>query len=121
MKVSVPFLSSILERNVLIHNYRIWCTNEFKSQKAILDKAKEQAPELYNSCISMLKAMIELCSLAGLDEGQAEQEVNEIEGQGEAPEEIPGEEGAPKEHACPNCGHQKEAAPEEGSPQAPQS
>ena len=87
----------------------------FKSQKKILDKAKEQAPELYSSCINMLKAMIELCSLAGLDNsGEAEQEVNEIEGQGESPEEAPGAEGeqAPQDDACPNCGHTQEAPQE---------
>lgn len=90
----------------------------FKSQKQILDKAKDQAPELYDSCISMLKAMIELCSLAGIDQGQAEQDVNEIEGQSESPEEQPGSEGE-SEESCPNCGHQ-EAAPKEGSQKPPQ-
>jgi len=95
----------------------------FKGQKQILDKAKEQAPELYNSCIAMLRAMIELCSLAGIDQSQPEQEVNEIEGQGASPEEAPGAEGQPPEEACPNCGHGKQqpnAAPQEGSPEAPQ-
>jgi len=98
----------------------------FKSQKAILDKAKEQAPELYASCISLLKALIELCSLAGIDESQAEQDVNEIEGQGAAPEETPGAEGAPTEEApaedaCPNCGKpHDDAAPQEGPPGSPQ-
>lgn len=97
----------------------------FKAQKAILDKAKEQAPELYASCISMLKAMIELCSLAGIDEGQAEQDVNEIEGQGESPEEVPGEEDSQsQEKGCPNCGHsseqQEKEMPKEASPKSPQ-
>jgi hypothetical protein len=83
----------------------------FKSQKAILDKAKDQAPELYSSCISMLRAMIELCSLAGLDNsGEAEQEVNEIEGQSESPEEMPGTEEMPEQ----------EEMPEEASQKAPQ-
>ena len=63
----------------------------FKAQKPILDKAKQAAPELYDSCLKMLKAMIELCSLAGLDNAEeANQEVNEIEGQGA--EEVPAEE-----------------------------
>lgn len=96
----------------------------FKSQKAILDKAKDQAPELHDACIYMLKAMIELCSLAGLDNtGEAEQEVNEIEGQSEASAEQPGAEQPaeekspeptqeePKKEACPNCGHEKDKAP----------
>ena len=93
----------------------------FKGQKQILDKAKAQAPELHDACISMLRAMIELCSLAGIDQSQPEQEVNEIEG-GENPEEAPGSEGQPpnKEGPCPNCGHGKEktAAPQQGSPNA---
>jgi len=78
----------------------------FKSQKAILDKAKEQAPELHDACINMLKAMIELCSLAGIDESRAEQEVSEIEGQS-------GEEAQKPTEACPTCGKEdahKEAA-----------
>jgi len=69
--------------------------------------------------------MIELCSLAGINDGEAEQEVNEIEGQSTAPEETPGEEGtpaeAPAESACPSCGKpHDEAAPQEGPPGAPQ-
>ena len=84
----------------------------FKSQKNILDKAKDQAPELYSSCIQMLRAMIELCSLAGLDNsGEAEQEVNEIEGQSESPEEMPGAEEMPEE---------QEEMPEEASQNTPQ-
>jgi hypothetical protein len=101
----------------------------FKSQKKILDKAKEQAPELHEACISMLKAMIELCGLAGIDQSQPEQEVNEIEGQGENPEETANSQEMPQggasgesDESCPNCGHSKEkpAAPQEGSPKAPQ-
>jgi len=106
----------------------------FKSQKAILDKAKDQAPELYSSCISLLRALIELCSLAGIDGGEAEQEVNEIEG-GAVPEEQPGaeqefpQEEAPQEvpadDSCPNCGHsdkenEQPAVPKEGPFGAPQ-
>lgn len=101
----------------------------FKGQKKILDKAKEQAPELHDACISMLRAMIELCSLAGIDQSQPEQEVNEIEGQSENPEEAPGspetsaaQDSGDSEKPCENCGHEKAkpAAPQEGSPKAPQ-
>lgn len=96
--------------------------NAFKGQKAILDKAKEQAPELHDACIQMLRAMIELCSLAGIDQSQPEQEVNEIEGQSEAPQEAPGSEDS--EESCPSCGHTKEkeveAVPQEGPPEVPQ-
>lgn len=85
----------------------------FKGQKNILDKAKEQAPELHNACIGMLRAMIELCSLAGIDQSKPEQDVNEIEG-GDVPEE-----------ACPNCGHpnkedEQPEMPKGASPEAPQ-
>jgi len=99
--------------------------DSFKAQKQILDKAKEQAPQLYDSCLQMLRAMIELCSLAGLDNsGEAEQEVNEIEGQSEIPEEQPGSEQMPEEQdeeSCPNCGKpheekEKPAAPGGASP-----
>jgi hypothetical protein len=99
----------------------------FKAQKQILDKAKSQAPELYDACLMMLRSMIELCGLAGIDQSQPEQEVNEIEGQGENPEEMPGAESAPKEEpgvkeSCPNCGHQKEkpAVPKEEPQNPPQ-
>jgi hypothetical protein len=110
----------------------------FKGQKKILDKAKDQAPELYDACISMLRSMIELCSLAGIDQSQPEQDVNEIEGQGEAPTETPGAEGQPQEteeapspengyaapegdgtdeseESCPNCGHPKDDVTPEDS------
>lgn len=48
----------------------------FKANKQILEKAKEQAPELYSSTIAMLKAMIEMAKQLGLgnDVEQAEQE-----------------------------------------------
>jgi hypothetical protein len=90
----------------------------FKAQKSILDKAKVSAPELYDSCLQMLRAMIELCSLVGLNNaGEAEQEVNEIEGQSENPEEQPGSEETPQEDkdSCPNCGHEKAPPKEEGA------
>jgi hypothetical protein len=100
----------------------------FKGQKKILDKAKEQAPELHSACISLLKALIELCSLAGIDESQAEQDVNEIEG-GDVPEEAAGSQemsqdgsSSESEEPCPNCGHEKSkhAVPKEEPQQAPQ-
>jgi hypothetical protein len=115
-----PRLDEVLKEGLDVHSDNIQkekviqlvgqALEGFKSQKNILDKAKEQAPDLYGACIDMLRAMIELCSLAGLDNsGEAEQEVNEIEGQSEAPEEKPGSEEMPKE-----------AAPKEGSPKPPQ-
>ncbi len=38
----------------------------FKANKASLEATKEQNQALYNSCIQMLKSMIELCKLLGL-------------------------------------------------------
>ena len=48
----------------------------FKASKQVLEKAKEQAPELYTSTIMMLKAMIEMAKQLGLgaDVQQAEQD-----------------------------------------------
>jgi len=43
----------------------------FKSCKMILERAKTEAPQLYTSSISMLKAMIEMAKLLGLDQDQA--------------------------------------------------
>ena len=39
----------------------------FKANKAALEESKEQNQGLYNSCIQMLKSMIELCKLLGLE------------------------------------------------------
>ncbi len=45
----------------------------FKACKGILEKSKLQAPQLYESSIAMLKAMIEMCKMLGLDqEAQAD-------------------------------------------------
>lgn len=41
----------------------------FKTQRHILERAKEQAPELYNSSIKMLRAMIEMAKLLGFGDG----------------------------------------------------
>lgn len=48
----------------------------FKANKKILEKAKEQAPQLYESTIAMLKAMIEMAKMLGLgsDESQGSEE-----------------------------------------------
>lgn len=64
----------------------------FKANKQILEKAKEQAPDLYNSTIAMLKAMIEMAKQLGLGQEVAQEEAAQD----------------------PN------AAPEEGAAQAPQ-
>jgi len=43
----------------------------FKGCKMILERAKTEAPQLYTSSLSMLKAMIEMAKLLGLDQDQA--------------------------------------------------
>lgn len=48
----------------------------FKACKGILEKAKAQAPQLYDSSIAMLRAMIEMAKMLGLD-----QEANAPDGQ----------------------------------------
>lgn len=80
----------------------------FKANKEILEKAKERAPELYNSCISMLKAMIEMAKMLGL--GQEQSQPSE-----EAPQEAPSEE--PKEDATQP--KSDPAAPQEGAASFP--
>lgn len=44
----------------------------FKACKPILEKAKEQAPQLYEASISMLKAMIEMAKMLGIGQETAE-------------------------------------------------
>lgn len=50
----------------------------FKASKQVLETAKQQAPELYNASIMMLKAMIEMARMLGMGGGQAA--VQEIAG-----------------------------------------
>lgn len=54
----------------------------FKASKQIIEKAQQQAPQLYQSSIMMLKAMIEMAKMLGLDkEGAPTPEGNPLEGQ----------------------------------------
>jgi hypothetical protein len=71
----------------------------FKANKASLEATKEQNQPLYNSCIQMLKSMIELCKLLGL-------EPNMAAGQEQPPQAAPQE--------SPAAGP-PQAAPQEGS------
>jgi len=45
----------------------------FKANKQILERAKDQAPQLYESCLSILKAMIEMAKMLELDESIREE------------------------------------------------
>jgi hypothetical protein len=67
----------------------------FKANKASLEATKEQNQPLYNSCIQMLKSMIELCKLLGLEPPMPEQPVSSP-----APDSNPIQEAAPSEEAA---------------------
>lgn len=116
----------------------------FKANKEILEKAKEQAPELYQSSIAMLRAMIEMAKLLGLEDKT--EDVNEIAGEGEEsaeesqdglPEDAPMSEesqeedseeepskddsiDSSKEKGSKPKEEKKKAAPQEGAAKAPQ-
>lgn len=53
----------------------------FKQCKPILDKAQVQAPQLYNSSLAMLKAMIEMAKMLGLNQQATEPIIQENEPQ----------------------------------------
>jgi hypothetical protein len=81
----------------------------FKANKASLEATKEQNQPLYNSCIQMLKSMIELCKLLGLQpKAIAPQDAGAVAEatQSDAPNE--------QKQAGP-----PQAAPSEGAAQAP--
>jgi hypothetical protein len=81
----------------------------FKSCKQILEKAKEQAPQLYQSSIAMLRAMIEMAKMLGLSDST------------ESAEEVVGQESpanddeamAQEAEADPSLNDPKQAAPKE--------
>jgi len=53
----------------------------FKACKLIIERAQAEAPQLYQSSILMLKAMIEMCKMLGLDrEGAPTPDGNPLEG-----------------------------------------
>lgn len=61
----------------------------FKASKHILEKAKEQAPQLYQSSIAMIKAMIEMARMLGLEEDvQAAPGEQPAQGEQQTPEEA---------------------------------
>lgn len=75
----------------------------FKANKASLEATKEQNQALYNSCIQMLKSMIELCKLLGL----------------EPPMPAPTDAGAIAESTQSGAPDTPKAAPSEGAAQDP--
>lgn len=52
----------------------------FKQCKSIIERAQQQAPQLYTSSIMMLKAMIEMAKMLGLSENGATADQNPLEG-----------------------------------------
>lgn len=77
----------------------------FKANKESLEATKDQNQPLYNSCIQMLKSMIELCKLLGL-QPQMQQQSPQMEQPQQAP--VQQEQSSPKE-----------AAPMEGAGESP--
>lgn len=75
----------------------------FKAQKDVLEQAKERAPQLYESAISMLKAMIEMAKMLGLSGNIDSNKENPLDDAStEAPNKIeqkPDSKAAPKEGA----------------------
>lgn len=78
----------------------------FKANKESLEATKDQNQALYNSCIQMLKSMIELCKLLGLQPKMAEQ----------APQDAGAVAEATQSDAPPGP---KAAAPKEGAAGSP--
>lgn len=72
----------------------------FKSNKHILERAKDKAPELYSSCLMMLKAMIEMTKMLGIGQEQ-DDEKNPLEDQKEEISTDPSEaETKPSDYAA---------------------
>ena len=78
----------------------------FKANKASLEASKEQNQGLYNSCIQMLKSMIELCKLMGLEPKMPTQAPND-----------PGAVAEATQAGAPDA--PKQAAPAEGAAEDP--
>lgn len=64
----------------------------FKECKNIIERAQQQAPQLYAASLSMLKAMIEMAKMLGLDQDQEQSMENPLESddQGLSQEVAPG-------------------------------
>lgn len=61
----------------------------FKANKQILERAKDQAPQLYESTIAMLKAMIEMAKMLGLGNPSMSVEEQPQDSPAEQPEPNP--------------------------------
>lgn len=81
---------------------------QFKANKQSLESTREQNEGLYTSCIQMLKSMIELCKLLGL-----EPSANASPMQDSAQPQQPSKQAAPQQNALPM---QQKAAPGGAAP-----
>lgn len=68
----------------------------FKANKAALEASKEENQGLYNSCIQMLKSMIELCKLLGLEPKMPESQPQENQ-----PDQLQQSQSSPKPQQSP--------------------
>lgn len=60
----------------------------FKASKKIIERAKMEAPQFYQSSIAMLRAMIEMCKMLGLDQDAAAEESGVMGPEGKIDEPI---------------------------------
>lgn len=67
----------------------------FKGCRDILEKAKDRAPQLYQSSLAMLRAMIEMAKM--MDLGGQDETAEEVVGEEAPQEEMPAEEASPEE------------------------
>lgn len=117
---STPDLTSVLHEGLDAHADNInrervvqmvsEALSGFKSCKQIIERAQEQAPQLYQSSIMMLKAMIEMAKLLGLSEDSSSADANPLEGNPESEWQDPFAL-HPDQGGSPVPGH----APSEGS------
>lgn len=68
----------------------------FKASKDILERAQQQAPQLYDSSIAMLRAMIEMAKMLGLAPQPAEQQQTVQDSNPQNPQSSPQQSASPQ-------------------------
>lgn len=107
-----PDISSVLQEGLDNHSDSIQrervcdmvgqALEGFKASKMILERAKTEAPQLYDASIAMLKAMIEMCKMLGLTgEESGQEKLNDVLAEPSVPAEEPG--GPVSQQADPNA------------------
>ena len=87
----------------------------FKACKPIIEKSKLQAPQLYESSIAMLRAMIEMCKMLGLDQEAQTGDGSDPLGNGSESNGVDG--GTPAGGAASGAGAgELESAPQQNDP-----